>query len=98
MHGSNTFDAWIESLRGSIQRNIHGVRLAAAVEMSKPRTRGTGYALFALGIALGVLIAFLLQLLAVLVMIALGFALGYAARSYVSKRRKDRFLQERLMR
>jgi hypothetical protein len=31
-------------------------------------------------------------------MIALGFALGYAARSYVSKRRKDRFLQERLLR
>ena len=98
MPASNTFGARLESLRGSIQRNIHVVRLAATVEMSKPHTRGTGYALFALGIALGVLISFLLQFLAVLVMIALGFALGYAARSYVSKRRKDRFLQERLLR
>jgi Flp pilus assembly protein TadB len=95
---SHSFGARFESLRGSVQRNVQVARLAAAVEMSKPRTRGTGYALLALGVALGVLISFLLQFLAVLVMIALGFGLGYAARSYVSKRRRDRFLQDRLMR
>ncbi|MGU3362714.1 hypothetical protein ACLBWX_20510 [Methylobacterium sp. M6A4_1b] len=98
MHASHAFGAKFESLRGAIRRNVQVVRLAAAVEMSKPRTRGTGYAFLAVGVALGVLISFLVQFLAVLVMVALGFALGYAARSYVSKRRRDRFIQDRLMR
>lgn len=98
MHAFQTFAAKFDSLRDALGRNAQSLRLAVAVEMSRPRTRGTGYALFALGLALGVILSFLLQLLAVLVMVALGFALGYAARAYVSKRRRDRFMQERLMR
>ena len=49
----------------------------------------------AAGLVLGCLVARLSVLAALVVILAGGFGIGYAARSYVSHRRRQRFLSER---
>ncbi len=48
------------------------------------------------GALVGAAIGFLTVLPAVLVFVAGGFAIGYATRSYVSHRRRERYLREKM--
>ena len=52
-------------------------------------------AVFGLGLVLGCAISFVLSPIVVVVFMGFGFAVGYAVRSYVSSRRRERFLRNR---
>ncbi len=82
----NTLKVWIEDSLRTARADIAAGRQEVVLRRHLPLA-------FAAGIAAGCVLSFLVAPAALLVLLLTGAAFGYAARSYVSWRRRRRFIE-----